>query len=108
MIFLANRQIWTEPTSSEVVRGVAIMCHNCMDAWFGLAPLRHHHLLQYMRDHAVSGATLPQSHQGFWVGWPRHGALAGRFVDRVTAMEIALVAGQIDKPKKMLFSEDVW
>jgi hypothetical protein len=44
-----------------------------------------------------------QHHQGFYTS-------AGRFVDRVEAVEIAKAAGQITEPKwpPQLYSEDLW
>ena len=73
------------------------------------APCRHHHVI-----HTAYSAGMETAHfeQGFLTS-------AGRFVDRVEAMRIALSADQLVPPRdadgipytrkhRELFSEDVW
>lgn len=66
-------------------------------------PARHHHIL-----HAMIGLDRSLSEQGFVTS-------DGTFVDRPTAMEIALAAAQVKRRKGLtdydgpeLFSEDLW
>lgn len=68
-----------------------------------IPPARHHTLLW-----AVSGINdnlrIGSEQQGFITS-------TGRFVDRQEALEIALAAKQIERPKyqpHQLFSEDLW
>jgi hypothetical protein len=62
-------------------------------------PNRHHHVIQ--RYHADTGKTGSGVRQGFMTS-------QGRFVDRSEAARLAFAAGQIEKPKPTLYSEDLW
>lgn len=62
-------------------------------------PCRHHHVIQ--RYHATTGRSSSGKRQGFITS-------QGRFVDRSEAAQIALAAGQIEKFKPLLYSEDLW
>lgn len=76
----------------------AIKIHDCCCAVD--PPERHCDIIRaYAR---ATGNPLPAgSVQGFVTS-------DGRFVDRAEAAVIAFKAGQIDKPKDELFSEDLW
>lgn len=62
-------------------------------------PHRHHELIKW--HGMITGKYGSGRRQGFITS-------AGGFVDRVRAAEIAYAAGQIEKPKRVLFSEDLW
>lgn len=61
-------------------------------------PNRHHHLVEW---HAQMGGKGSGMRQGFITS-------DGKFVNRIEAAKIAFASGQIDRPKRYLFSEDLW
>lgn len=66
------------------------------------APARHHHILHAMP--AQNDGVVGPEAQGFLTS-------TGRWVDRQTAMSLAVAAGQVDPSKVRmphLFSEDLW
>jgi hypothetical protein len=67
-------------------------------AWTGI---RHHLIMRQMVEELGPGIAPIDDPQGFVTD-------DGRFVEREEAAKIAFDAGQIQKPKKVLFSEDVF
>jgi hypothetical protein len=63
-------------------------------------PARHGHIGKQMAEQGIDAITPDQ---GFLTS-------EGRYVDRLTAVTIAIEAGQIDAPKwpPDLYSEDLW
>jgi hypothetical protein len=61
-------------------------------------PHRHHDVIKL---HVEMGGARGSGKQGFMTS-------RGRFVLRGQAARIAHAAGQIAKPKRWLYSEDVW
>lgn len=94
----------------EKIVGVANYDHFSGLVWLGLAPLRHHHLFQYMDEYGVDWVRIWYAEQGFMTSF-------GRWVDRVEGLRVAKHAKQLklnpDGSQKHahnthLFSEDLW
>lgn len=83
----------------ETIKAAALFMDGVQ--WTMAPPARHHHLIKIAYDE--TGKTVPPSAQGFVTS-------LNRFVDRKTALQIALASGQMKKtPHPMgLFSEDLW
>jgi len=62
---------------------------------------RHNNILTTLKEAGIDRLTLGESAQGFITSWDR-------FVSREDAAIIAHDAGQIDKPKTKLYSEDLY
>lgn len=61
-----------------------------------------HHADCFMKAHYIKiKMSRKADDQGFMTN-------LGRYVDRKEGANIALIAGQIDAPTKILFSEDLW
>lgn len=85
------------PNSTELIVAAALRYAGIMLVME--RPARHHTIFFAMHKHLVS---VPDAEQGFLTS-------AGRFVDRVTAHEIATAAGQTTSVEhKDLFTEDLW
>lgn len=69
------------------------------EVWSLPRPARHCHLVWAWAE--AHQQRLPQHEQGFVLN-------DGTFVDRGMAAYVAYRAGQIDKEKSILFSEDLW
>jgi hypothetical protein len=69
------------------------------DVTMSLPPPNRHH--DVIRHHVALTGKYGSGRQGFITS-------TGAFVNRRKAAEIAYAAGQISRPKKMLFSEDLW
>jgi len=89
----------------ETISGVAL--RDCQGTVYALGPpYRHHDCIAWLKKLLCETALLGLE-QGFIT-------TCGRFVDRCTALEIALASGQIsiwDRPVPELpelFSEDLW
>lgn len=85
-----------------MVKAAAILVDG--EVWTLPRPVRHCHLIEvWSNSHWQNGkpGRIGEHIQGFVDD-------KGNFIDRQTAAEIAFACGQIDKPKKTLFSEDLW
>lgn len=95
-----------EPPMSDHIVGVANKEMVTGLMWVGMAPQRHHHLLDYAWEYGSDSSMTGNTSQGFV---DNH----GRFLDRYEAFELAKSNGQFkrkdpaDKLEK-LFSEDLW
>ncbi len=82
---------------------VAAAVHAYGATWSLPRPARHHNVLRAIDEAGLDAIAPGPSAQGFLTS-------EGRFVDRQTAVQLAIKAGQIEKPKwpPDLFSEDLW
>ena len=72
------------------------------EVWHLPPPVRHCHLIRaWAEAHQQRFPPPPEGEQGFVVS-------TGQFVGRAEAAELAYLAGQIDRRKPTLFSEDLW
>lgn len=100
---------WKE--NPEKIAGVTAMDHVSGILWYARAPMRHHHLMQFMWEYGVSALDRQEAEQGFMNG-------IGQMLDREEALKRAIATRQLKEyysdgtPKhshyRELFSEDLW
>jgi hypothetical protein len=88
---------------AERVEAAAILVH--CKVWKVPKPGRHCDVIRLYCAYTGRRCIPPKAEAGCVQGFVTS---TGRFVDRETAAQIALDAGQINEAKDYLFSEDVW